>query len=830
MDAGIELSGLGNLPLIGEELAAAESLNLALQIVYGMGGDFTQAELRQLNRDFKLSHVRFPETNVAAGSPDISTSLRLGNETAIDMGLPLKVNDNHDGTLTHDSGGTFKPGGNPQTTQNDGIKWLSLKRSFGPLKLERVGFAYKEGELIAYLDGSLSVMGLTCSVLGLHVGVTLTGTHKFEPHFGVDGLGLDFKEGPVEIGGGLLKLSTPEMTEFDGFVTIRAEELELGAIGSFAELRSGEKSLFIYAVLDVPLGGPPFFVVMGLAAGFGYNRRLLMPPISQVQNFPLVAEAVNPSPAPSPTDMGQMKSYISSKLTLMDRYIPPVVGEYFLTAGIRFTSFELLDSFLLAAVQFGQHFEVDLLSLSTVLLPPDTPTSPLAEAQLALKAVIIPDEGIVLVQGQLTPASFILSRNCHLTGGFALAVWAGGPHAGDFVVTIGGYHPDFKPPAYYPKVPRVGYNWAISNDLHVKGGGYFALVPHALMAGGAFSAIWHSGSVKAWFVMGANFLIGWKPFHYDADLYVDMGAEVTIHFFGTHHLSIDASADLHVWGPEFGGHARVTVKVIGIHFHFSIDFGVSSSPPQPIHWSEFKSSFLPTVDKRLSASINGGLIRTVKDDRYGEVWIVKREQLRISTDSYFPVKSVTFELDSQAQTYDPGSFPVAGIAPMDISTVEQSDHAISISRVTSDDRDGSQTEHLTLQPIEKDYPGALWGNQMERELNPPPDRKRVRTLSGFEIVPSESSKEDPNAIEVRRQTLAYEPSSRVGYTWVNSTGTFSHDSSQDKWIDITARIVSQQSDRHQLLQAMGFDPSQLNYNQPLERDTFSVPQYGTLEN
>ncbi len=690
MDAGIQLSGLGDLPLIGEELAAAESLTLALQIVYGMGGDFTQAELQQLNQDFNLNDVRFPETKITAGSPDISTSLRVGNEKAIDMGLPLKVSDN--GTLTQDSNGTFNPGGNPQTTQNDGTKWFALKRSFGPLKLERVGFAYKEGKLTAYLDGSLSVLGLTCSVLGLNVGVALTGIHKFEPHFGLDGLGLDFKEGPVEIGGGLLKLSTDEMTEFDGFVTIRAEELELRAIGSFAELRSGEKSLFIYAVLDYPLGGPPFFVVMGLAAGFGYNRRLLMPPINQVQQFPLVAAAVNPSPTPPPTDMGQIKSYISDKLTLMDRYIPPAVGEYFLTVGIRFTSFELLDSFLLATVQFGKHFEVDLLGLSTVLLPPDTPTSPLAEAQLAFKAVIIPDEGIILVQGQLTPASFILSRDCHLTGGFAFAVWASGPHAGDFVVTIGGYHPDFKSPAYYPQVPRVGYSWAISSYLHVKGGGYFALVPHALMAGGSYSAIWQSGDVKAWFILGANFLIGWKPFHYDAELYVDLGAELTIHFFGTHHISIDASADLHVWGPEFGGHARVTVKVIGIHFHFSIDFGASSSPPQAIPWSEFQSSFLPAADKRLSASINDSLIRTVQDGQYGEVWMVKRDRLRISTDSYFPVKSVTFTLDDQAQTYDPGTFKVAGVAPMNVSTVDHSDHAIAISRVNHDGNSGSPTE------------------------------------------------------------------------------------------------------------------------------------------
>ncbi len=209
--------------------------------------------------------------------------------------------------------------------------------------------------------------------------------------------------------------------------------------------------------------------------------------------------------------------------------------------GVLFTSFELLDSFVLVVVQFGRHVEVDVFGLSTALLPPDTPDSPLAEAQLALRAVVDPDEGVVLVQGQLTPASFILSRDCHLSGGLAFASWFDGPHAGDFVVSLGGYYPSFKPPPYYPQVPRVGFNWAVSDHLHVKGGGYFAVVPHALMAGGSLSAVWSDGDVEAWFQLGADFLLGWKPFHYEGDAYVDLGAEATIHFFGTHHVSFDAS-------------------------------------------------------------------------------------------------------------------------------------------------------------------------------------------------------------------------------------------------------------------------------------------------
>ena len=201
----------------------------------------------------------------------------------------------------------------------------------------------------------------------------------------------------------------------------------------------------------------------------------------------------------------QTKGYLSSKMAAMQQYIPPQVGEYFLAAGIQFTSFDLLNSFVLLIVQFGDHFEVDLVGISTLLSPPNVTKTPMAEAQLLLRATVIPDEGYVLVQAQLTHDSYIFSRDCHLTGGFAFASWFKGEHNGDFVVSLGGYHPDFKVPSHYPRVPRVGFNWTISPKLQVKGGGYYALVPHAVMAGGFLDAVYKTDRVRAWFKLKADF-------------------------------------------------------------------------------------------------------------------------------------------------------------------------------------------------------------------------------------------------------------------------------------------------------------------------------------
>src|SRR5262249_29741885 len=150
-------------------------------------------------------------------------------------------------------------------------------------------------------------------------------------------------------------------------------------------------------------------------------------------------------------------------------------------------SFKIIDSFALLTVSFGNHFEMNLLGLSSLVAPANAGANvpPVAEAQLALKASFQPDNGFLGVQAQLTPNSYLLSKDCHLTGGFAFYSWfEGSEHNGDFALTLGGYHPNFKVPAHYPTVPRLGFNWQVCPELSIKGDAYFALTASALMAGG----------------------------------------------------------------------------------------------------------------------------------------------------------------------------------------------------------------------------------------------------------------------------------------------------------------------------------------------------------
>jgi hypothetical protein len=303
---------------------------------------------------------------------------------------------------------------------------------------------------------------------------------KIDPSFSLSGINIAYKSGPVNIGGGFLKKEIDGITQYFGSATIGVTAFSLTALGAYANY-DGHPSLFIFAMLTrPPLGGPPAFFVTGVAAGFGYNRGLKLPGIDDVSSFPWVSGFV-PGQS-SPFSGGDPNAALQ---VLIEKNVVPVqLGQNWIAAGVQFTSFELLQSYALLSVAFGTKLEIGLLGLSAISVPPKAPVS-LAYAELAIDVRILPNEGLIAVDAKLTQASYVLSKACQLTGGFAFYLWtAPNEFEGDFVVTLGGYHPNFKPPAHYPAVPRLGFNWVITSELNLKGEMYFALTPTCLMAGG----------------------------------------------------------------------------------------------------------------------------------------------------------------------------------------------------------------------------------------------------------------------------------------------------------------------------------------------------------
>jgi hypothetical protein len=729
------------------------------------------------------------------------------------------------------------PGGEEEednVTNSNLAVWFDIDKTFGPFSLKQIGFQYEEeedeAEIAIVIDAVLKIAGLTLSCDDLGVGISLD---DLTPSFKISGIGIEYKNPTIEISGALLRADKEKngikYTEYLGLASLKfdlaGKSFGVSAIGAYAYY-DGKPSLFLYAVLDVTIIVDPSFIITGFALGFGYNRYLKVPSIDKLLDFPLVAQAVEPTDSKFSDD----SELITKKLGEMDKYMPISIGSGFVAIGLKFTCFQMLDCFALLTVALGDDFEINLLGIAKMKIP--TPakdsknTSCILNMTMLLRARFSLIEGVISIEGQLASDCYLLSPDCRLTGGFAVCLWVSGPHAGDFVITLGGYHPLFKKPAHYPTVPRLGFHWKVGDCLSLKGEKYFALCAHAIMAGGRLEANFKLGKLWANFVAEAHFLISWKPYYYEILVQVRIQAGYGI--LGPVSLGVQ----LHIWGPEFAGTATFRIIFVKV----TVEFGDQSSRlPEPIDWESFQSSFLPPAKSTAQGSstaadvcsvvVNQGVTKQLSPATTKEVaFVVNPKELELVVNSAIPSK--------QASYGDNEPLPVSnaktdfGVRSMGIKKDQlESKYNIKITRKT---KGGDESESVTVDydqfqfiPITQDVPTALWGDakvkltkvkgkDSERILLPEAnDQQFVKNiLSGFRIVPQ--IKEDvckTNSIDVRKLKHDTTCINRLD-AWQKTTA-FSGVSTdnQARTTAINNNIVSTntQNKRNNLLQSLGFN-------------------------
>lgn len=646
---------LSSLPVVGDKLHALDGVSLnAVALRYETGVGVTLAgTLHVLEWEFPFSLLVFQEAAPEGGTERRTSEARAGE-----------------------------------------IMWLNTGLTFGPVSLPRLGIGYREGKIQFGVDVSVCCGGLTIHFQQL---VLKIDTADFQyPAVSLEGMALSLVTASFSIGGSLKRVSeTPR--EYEGSLLFAAGDWKLTAIGSYSEAEE-HPSIFAYGVLRTRLMGPPAFTVTGLAAGFGYQASLILPEVEQVEAFPLVRMAL---------EQGSEEELLR---LLKEQYVREETGCMWLAAGVCFTSFQMVESFALLTVAFGKRLEVALLGLGTLS------HGSIAKATLCLKAEFCPDEGVFSLMAVLTKDSYILSEQCRLTGGFALYVWYGGIHKGDFVLSLGGYHDSFRRPAHYPVVDRLGFSWIIDQHLTFSGGIYFAVTPACIMAGGNIDARYENGNLRAWFYARADFLMYWKPFYYQLELSVGLGASYRVDCLFVHHtFTVELAASLRLWGPEFSGLAKITWWIIS----FTIRFGNGSDKIQYLTWEDFLAQ---CVQSGQTAGISGraegrgyatayvadGLIGDVKDEKGETVSLVRGEALKLSIHTQIPNQAfrvgetkLTRKENRELYVLPMGGCPLACEAIVTVEKQTGAERWVSVREDTF--VVAEQCENL---------PGALWGKEL----------------------------------------------------------------------------------------------------------------------
>ena len=478
----------------------------------------------------------------------------------------------------------------------DGPWYLPIQRAFGPVYIEQIGLGTthtgspptspKRLETVSLsIDGNVSLFGIMASVdklrLTYHVNRPFFAASSWEVD--LDGFAIASSIGGLTLAGALRRapLSPPLVgIEYLGMLKIGFGGYGVDLFGGYAHPTGPQgsfASFFAFGALHAPLGGPPAFFVTGVGLGFGINRELTAPTMDNITTNPFMVAMKALGPAPDPM----------TQLEQMRQQIKPAQGQYWVAAGISFTSFVLISGEVVVTVAFGDGLDIAVLGLARAELP--SPGATLVSIELALIARFSTKEGTVLIAAQLTENSWLLSTSVRLTGGFAFQSWWKGPNAGQFVVTLGGYHPRFHHDGY-PTVPRLGLRWSVGDNISIIGESYFALCSEALMAGTSLEVAAHFGPAHASLSFGADGIVFFDPFWFSVSAWAEVRAGIRIWLlFGTVDIEISLGVFVEITGPPI--HVVGHFEICG--FDVPFEFGDAGNPAdKALKAGEFRDKYL----------------------------------------------------------------------------------------------------------------------------------------------------------------------------------------------------------------------------------------------
>ena len=760
--------GLDGIPLIGSMLPK------------GMG--FTDVQLLAANNDWKdesitgvndlLNEIPSPPPAISQGGenatgPIVQKGLSLSGAFKISEQLQFPMFIHLVGKKPEETKSEKKKSGGQDKTESktptiqpqkasssasskpDQKSQQHVGKKLGPVNIKKVALVLKDRRLGLKMTAGLALAAFEFDLIGLEI--TAPQTVLNDPigalddiQFDLDGFAADIHKGNLSIAGAFLRKHYPAIAakdgkdghakydEYDGLIQVAFPPFTLTGMGSYA-MFEGEPSLFLFVALGFPLTVNPSLIITGMSLGFGIHRDFILPKIDQILQYPLVQASVAPPPS---MDIEEM-------VASMHEYFPPAVDQFFVVAGIKFKALGIVDTLAILAVKFGRQMEIDLLGVSSILYGATF-------LEMEWQAKIVPDEGYFFMGGELTNRSFVMMPSAKLTGGFAVAFWTKHNHKGDFVISIGGYHPHFPVPAHYPDhISRLGINFQMGSNLTIKGGAYFAITPQALMLGGFLEATLHMGIVTGYMKMTVDVLIWYQPFHYDAMIGVDVGVKVDIPLvFFTLHINMHLHIDVHIWGPDFAGKAYLDVGVKT----FTVPFGnASGAKAIPVGWEDFKQKFLQLKDQDgklkdnvCSVAVTEGLIRKVKKEDK-EIYVVNPKEMVIEANTTMPFTQLDgSDVDEKDNYYLPG------ITPMGI---KEGGYTADFSLLV-DPKDG-QKDTVNKIPLISKVPAAIWGKDgLVAIKKPKADGILIdKALSGILITPHDVESKESH--EMDKKKLAY---------------------------------------------------------------------------
>ncbi|MDE0953313.1 MAG: hypothetical protein OR994_01415 [Candidatus Poseidoniales archaeon] len=557
--------------------------------------------------------------------------------------------------------------------------------------------------------------------------------------------------------------------EYMGTCTVKVDDLTITAVGGIARIPSlTDGSGFVSMFLIAAVGQRPYLFnpVKSMMLGFGINREMELPVLSKFNDHPFI-KTLNDAAGSLLANIseGELPSEIGDPQTMLNDLKPkfPVkYGRHWLAIGGKFDlpSAFIIDADVVIYSTFGGgSFNIGMIGIVDIVYGP---TPPLLIGA-GFQAVFDSEENSLLIQVMLQDYSWIGLPIFKVQGGIAYKQWF---DTGEFVISVGGYHPNFPVPTNYPQVPRLSIYWDLGELVHIGGNCYFTICSSALMFGASASAVYSGEKLYVEFGLYFDGLIYFDPFWFEFEL------GVSIYLSWKEKYDFELFAGIGVRGPKI--HGEVTAKALGKTW--VIPFGDPTPKTSQIDFKTFINRYVRQLpqdqysqdigswfgnDGWFDAKISCGEVKLVEADSSpygdeGEPWLLTPE-FELKMETMFPSSQIVAEgftwINDVNDVKNKGIHPSnpeggkIGIDGNDISLNSVSgsliDSAVSIE--ICEIKDGNELQLDSNLPGElnfirtvKSYPTSLWSDE-----DPKTYPKAMQTyLSGVKIE-AKADSEDP---------------------------------------------------------------------------------------
>jgi hypothetical protein len=259
-------------------------------------------------------------------------------------------------------------------------------------------------------------------------------------------------------------------------------------------------------------------------------------------------------------------------LGTFDHAFPARAGSYLFgpVAQITWGSPPILTMDLGIVLELGNRTRLIVLGRVAAILPTDR--DDLLRLQMNSLGLIDFDQGTIAVDAVLYDSRLV--GKFPITGSMAMRVSWGAERV--LALSIGGFHPAFKPPPAFPVLERLTITFSNSGDFRLRAESYLAITSNTLQFGATVDLYASAGGFAIAGLLGYDVLIQFDPFAFVADLY----ASVQLKYHGHNVFKVSVAGQLS--GPRpLHIRGKATFEIFWCDFSVSFDKTLVSGERPP---------------------------------------------------------------------------------------------------------------------------------------------------------------------------------------------------------------------------------------------------------